>query len=126
MTLARHAVLCSSVALVLTGLSGCGGTADVTGKVSYKGKLLASGTVSMVGPDGLVRQGIINGDGTYAIAGVAAGKVQLGVSSPRPGGAERGGRRGGRGIRRAPDGAAQDASGWFAIPNTYLEPTTSG
>ena len=56
--------------------AGCGGgKADVSGKVTYKGKLLATGTVSMVGPDGMVRQGAINVDGTYQVTGVAAGSA---------------------------------------------------
>jgi hypothetical protein len=108
--------------------AGCGGgRANVAGKVSYKGKLLATGTVSMVGPDGIVRQGAINVDGTYTVTGLAAGNVQIGVLSPRPVGDVRTGQRGGRGNRLAPpvDGAP-DTSGWFAIPSTYQEPTTSG
>jgi len=107
---------------------GCGGgKADVAGKVTYKGKLLASGTVSMVGPDGMVRQGAINSDGTYQVTGVAAGKVQIGVLSQRPAGAVRSDRKGGRGSRVAPPpDAATDKSAWFAIPSTYQEPTTSG
>src|SRR5439155_5760384 len=53
--------------------AGCGGgKASVSGKVSFKGKLLATGTVSMVGPDGIVRQGAIKPDGTYTVTDVAA------------------------------------------------------
>ena len=109
--------------------AGCGGgKADVSGKVTYKGKLLATGTVSMVGPDGMVRQGAINVDGTYQVTGVAAGKVQIGVLSLRPAADVRaGGRRAGPGTRLAPPAdAAPDTSAWFAIPTSYQEPMTSG
>lgn len=107
--------------------AGCGaGRADVAGKVTYKGKLLATGTVSMVGPDGIVRQGAINPDGSYTVTGVAAGKVQIGVLSPRPVADVRGGRRGGGNRLAPPADAAPATSGWFAIPTTFQEPSTSG
>jgi hypothetical protein len=117
------------VALFAAALAGCGGgKADVSGKVSYKGKLLTSGTVSMIGPDGIVRQGTIGGDGTYAVTGVAAGKVQIGVLSLNPAGDGRGGRRpgGGNRVAAAPSASSPDNASWFAIPGKYQEPTTSG
>src|SRR5262245_6632828 len=117
--------LFSPIAFARTGIFatillafGCGsGKADVAGKVTYNGKPLATGTVSMVGPDGIIRQGAINADGTYQVTGVAAGKVQIGVLSPRPVGAVRSNRQGGKGTRLAPptDGGP-DTSTWFAIP----------
>jgi hypothetical protein len=108
---------------------GCGGgKANVAGKVIYKGKPLAVGTVSMVGPDGIVRQGAIKPDGTYSVTDVAAGKVQIGVLSRNPAGDTRGGRRPAAANRVAapPAGGPGDASSWFAIPSSYQEPTTSG
>jgi hypothetical protein len=112
-----------------TLMAGCGGgKADVSGKVSYKGKLLVTGTVSMVGPDGIVRQGPINRDGTFRVTGVAAGKVQIGVLSLNPAGdARRGGRPAAvsRTANATPD-PARDGSAWFAIPTIYQEPTNSG
>jgi hypothetical protein len=129
MNVLRQIAACGALASIVVGLAGCGGgKADVTGKVSYKGKLLTTGTVSMVGPDGMVKQGLIAADGTYAVAGVAAGNVQIGVASPRPGGDSRAPRRPGPASRlAAPNaGVAGDAANWFPIPDTYLEPTTSG
>ena len=116
-------------ALLAVTLAGCGGgKADVSGKVTYKGKLLTSGTVSMVGPDGIVRQGPIKPDGNYTVTGVAAGKVQIGVLSVNPAGDGRGGRRpaAGNRVAAAPPDVAPAASNWFAIPASYQEPTTSG
>jgi hypothetical protein len=129
MAFAKRLTAYTGVALLLPALAGCGGgKAEVAGKVSYKGKPLAAGTVSMVGPDGIVRQGVIGADGTYAITGVAAGKVQIGVASPRPAGDGRGGRRPAPGSRIAAPGPddAPDTSKWFPIPDTYQEPSTSG
>jgi hypothetical protein len=117
-----------AAALLVVTLAGCGGgRADVSGKVLYKGKLLTSGTVSMVGPDGIVRQGAIKPDGTYTITGVAAGKVQIGVLSANPAGDVRGRRpAAGNRVAAAPPDGAPVASNWFAIPASYQEPTTSG
>jgi hypothetical protein len=116
-------------AVLAIALAGCGGgKADVSGKVSYKGKLLASGTVSMVGSDGIVRQGAIRPDGSYMVNGVAAGKVQIGVLSLNPAGDIRGGGRtasASRVSKSTPD-TPPTASNWFAIPSNYQEPTTSG
>jgi len=115
------------VAALLLAAAGCGGgKASVAGKVSFKGKLLATGTVSMVGPDGIVRQGAINADGSYTVTGVAAGKVQIGVLSPRPVADIRTGRRGPGNRLAPPNDGAPDASAWFPIPSTFQEPTTSG
>jgi hypothetical protein len=128
MNVLRQIASGGTLAVILASLAGCAsGKADVTGKVSYKGKLVTTGTVSMVGPDGMVRQGLIGPDATYTVAGVAAGNVQIGVSSPRPGGEMRAARRG-RGSRLATPtaGSAGDVATWFPIPDTYLEPTTSG
>ena len=84
-------------------------------------------TVSMAGTDGIVHQGLITPDGTYAITGLATGKVQIGVASPRPASDARSVRGRGPGSRlAAPADAAVDASSWFAIPTSYQEPTTSG
>src|SRR5687767_15828097 len=104
---------------VILGLTGCGGgKATVQGKVTHRGKALASGTVILVGADGVAVAGEIAGDGSYAIAGVTSGPVQVGVVSKSP----RAGARPGRGAttrtradaRASP--AAADRSKWFPIP----------
>src|SRR5262245_42639167 len=119
----------AAVAAAMLITAGCsGGKASVSGRVTYKGKLLAVGTVSMVGPDGIVRQGAIKSDGTYSVTDVAAGKVQIGVLSQNPAGDARGNPRSAASTRlatKAPD-APPNPSNRLAIPTSYQEPTTSG
>ena len=63
-------------ALVLGQLLGCGGgqpqvtTAEVAGKVTYKGQPLKLGTVSFQPPTGAFVSGDIKPDGTYSLKGV--------------------------------------------------------
>src|SRR5205814_6625446 len=64
----RPAVVAALVALAATG---CGGRGDVSGKVTYKGKPLVGGTVQFEACDNVLKQGNINGDGTYSLRGVA-------------------------------------------------------
>ncbi len=130
-------------AALLCALAGCGGKAsDVTGVVTYKGKPLAMGNVSFVGPDGIPRTGMIGPDGRYAVSGVALGVAKVTVSSPNPaaaaggrGGAGRKGGegRGGKGREGAPKEAAPEspppdaelAKLWVAIPEAYSDPMKS-
>src|SRR5262245_4477953 len=79
-------LLCASLALLaLSMIPGCGAkTGDVTGKVYYKGKVVTSGFVTMVGSDGISRQTEISEDGTYKIANVPTGDAKVAISSPNP------------------------------------------
>jgi hypothetical protein len=64
--------------LLVVVLSGCGASvARVSGKVTYQGKDLTSGTVNFIGPDNKVApdSAIIQPDGTYT-----AGKVPIGAN----------------------------------------------
>ncbi len=71
--------------LVLALVSGCGpATGDLTGKVTYKDRTVICGTVTVVGTDGIPRQGNIEPDGNYVVTGVPAGPVKIGVVSPDP------------------------------------------
>jgi hypothetical protein len=69
----------------LWALCGCGpGVGDVTGKVTYRGKTVVCGSVTLVGPDGMTKVGNISQDGSYAIKDVGAGKVGVAVFSLDP------------------------------------------
>jgi hypothetical protein len=69
--------------LALNLLPGCGpGVAEVSGKVYYKGKIITSGQVTMIGNDGIPKYSEIAEDGSYQIPGVSAGEVKIAVSSP--------------------------------------------
>jgi hypothetical protein len=115
---------------------GCGGgTADVSGKVSFKGKPVVFGTVVVIGPDNLPKSGAIQPDGTYRVRGVKPGTAQLAVSSPLPPGARQSTKKvRGRGIdddERVPDDAASPVSpevarAWFPLPVKYADPVKSG
>src|SRR5437762_1561676 len=71
---------------VLTAaLTGCGGsTATVSGKVTYQGRTVTSGSVIVVNEDGTAESNVIQPDGTYSVPGVKRGRVKVGVLSPEP------------------------------------------
>jgi hypothetical protein len=124
----------TGVALACLVAAGCGGgTGDVTGRVSYKGKPVASGSVVLIGSDGMPRYSHIRPDGTYRFAGVPAGEAKLGVNSPNPvpdprkvalagGAGQRGGRSQADPITSAP---TSDPRLWFPIPRAVGDPATS-
>ena len=60
-------------ALVIAGAGCAGGKADVSGRVTHRGKPVVTGTVVVRGSDGLDVPGAIQPDGTYTAQGVAAG-----------------------------------------------------
>jgi hypothetical protein len=111
-------------------LVGCGGrsgdlpaTAEVTGKITYKGKSLIGGTVAFQpqGQPGNPALGEIQSDGTYSLTtyekddGAVLGKhsVTVTVNPGQPGGAE-------------PGLPGTEASLKSPIPMKYSEPSISG
>ena len=118
------------LAPLLLALAGCGGgPASVTGKVAHQGKPLVFGTVIVQGSDGVPMTGMILPDGTYAVEGVASGKVKIGVVSRDPG---RGAYRPGQAGRRDKEPAADakppppELGKWFPVPEKYEDPEKSG
>jgi hypothetical protein len=80
----RRAALCA-FAVALGGVIGCKqGPADVSGRVTHQGKTVVCGSVTLVGPDGMTKTARINPDGTYSVAGVGSGTVQVAVVSDDP------------------------------------------
>src|SRR5581483_11527207 len=64
---------------------GCGpGRGDLSGTVSFNGQKLQTGSVLVVGSDGIIRYGIIESTGAYSVAQVPAGPVKVAVASPDP------------------------------------------
>ncbi|MFO0865468.1 MAG: hypothetical protein U0744_12590 [Gemmataceae bacterium] len=66
---------------------GCGGPTVsniVSGKVTYKGQALNSGTIELHGPKDVVRSSGIGTDGTYTIADPAIGENTVVVKTPPP------------------------------------------
>jgi hypothetical protein len=111
---------CRSVVgtLFLALLSGCGGTGDVTGKVTYKGKPLVFGTVQFEASDKSLKQGRLERDGSYFLESVPVGEAKAAVNSPNPQGGDfqplhREG-------RPAPP-PRPPVPGWFPIPAEYQD-----
>jgi hypothetical protein len=84
--------------LVPLAALGCGqAVGDVSGRVTYRGSALPSGTVTLLASDGKPYWGPIQADGTYQVPGVPVGKAQVCVTSyedpaprgPKPGGTGR-------------------------------------
>src|SRR5690242_8111846 len=91
----RLAPLC---AVGLLAVAGCGaGRGTVSGKVTYKGKPVVTGTVSVIGSDGIQYAAQITPQGTYSVPDVPAGPAKFTVSSPNPDDAVRGGPAAARG-----------------------------
>jgi hypothetical protein len=67
---------------VLFCIMGCGGSvATVSGKVSYQGKPLSGGTVTLIPEQGVPLTGAIKPDGSYSIAKVPFGRVKVAVET---------------------------------------------
>ena len=92
--------------LLLLAAIGCGGNnATISGKVSYKGRAVTSGAVVVRNHDNTASKGAIQPDGTYAVSGVARGRVQIGVLSAEP---------------------KAKGRDWFPLPRKYGKPGASG
>ena len=71
--------------LVLLALAGCGsGTGAVTGRVTFRGKPVVSGSVLMMGADNKLVSGPLDAEGRYALNSVPLGTVQVALVSPNP------------------------------------------
>jgi hypothetical protein len=118
------------VLALLTALAaaGCGGgkAAKVSGKVTYRGKVLTMGSVVLVGEDGHSARGAIQPDGTYEIDRAPVGKDRAAVSNPPPAGA-----RGGQALVGSPNDeeakqARALAAQYVPTPEKYNDPQKSG
>jgi hypothetical protein len=72
-----------SAGLLVLSLSalGCGKSGTVSGKVSYHGETLGSGTVLFFAPGQKSVKSEIAPDGTYTIAGIPTGTVKIAVET---------------------------------------------
>jgi hypothetical protein len=118
-------------AVLLVALCGCGGPATVSGKVTYRGRPVLSGSVIFLNQDGTARTGVIQPDGSYSVEGVARGRARIGVLSPDPAHA--------RSILKPPEEPKPDPranhgkpppkagrEGWFPLPTALGDPEKSG
>ncbi|AMV27235.1 hypothetical protein VT84_22730 [Gemmata sp. SH-PL17] len=122
-----------AVLITVLALAGCGEpTTDVSGKVTYRGKPVAFGTVVVLDAAGAPKSGQIQPDGTYRVSGVRPGPVKVAVSSPPPPGSEpsrksAGGRDGDddKPPLNIPPAAPEVIKSWFPIPDKYGDPNKS-
>ncbi len=129
----------TSAAICLLWMAGCGPApkGDMTGTVSYKGKPICLGSVTVIGSDKIPVLGNIEPDGTYTVIGVASGNVKIAILSPEPpkettatnDDASPSMARKQQGMRAATGGASAlppGAKKWFAIPDVLGDPDKSG
>jgi hypothetical protein len=86
----HKAVLLLFGGLAALGAAGCGGgSREVSGTVSYRGRPLASGTVLLLAGDGRPYNGAIGPDGSFTIKDVPTGEARVAVTSFAPADPER-------------------------------------
>lgn len=136
--------IATALALSVVMSGGCGDAkTDVEGKVTYQGKTVVWGTVTLVDADGAYHQSPIDLEGNYKIAGVPSGPVKIGVHSINPFPRGNKPKPGGRGNANANGGGIPDPRAniqqnqaaelprpepgqWFPLPDTVSDPQTSG
>lgn len=117
--------------------AGCGSkVATVSGKVTFQGKPVVYGVVSIIGPDGITQSGSIQPDGSFSVSGVGIGEGKVAVTSLKPpdgtGGKTKGFGRDAPGDDERkpaePDPAASPEviKNWFPIPSKYGDHKQSG
>jgi hypothetical protein len=107
--------------------AGCGPSVGaISGKVTYNGETLGSGTVQFNGPNATAMSGIA-ADGTYTIAKMPVGTVQIAVetTSPPPGTPQEGSGKI-TGGSMSVQGAPPPPGKYVPIPDKYKDPRTSG
>src|SRR5207237_3769142 len=110
------------VCLCVAGAAcGCGRTATVTGKVTYKDRPVVYGSVILQNEDRTARSAAIQPDGSYTVENVPAGEVKIAVLSRDPTKGRRGGDKAGdkKHVVKPP-------ADWFPLPRHYEDPETSG
>src|SRR5262245_42846108 len=120
------------LAVATAATSGCGNsTATASGKVTYRGHVVTSGSIIILQPDGTAKSGVVQPDGTYSVAGIDRGRVRIAVISPDPAhsrsvlAAEA--NRARIGHKRTHAVAYRpNRSGWFPLPRDLGDPATSG
>jgi hypothetical protein len=106
---------------ILLGVAGCGsGHGDLAGKITYQGKPVRSGSVGVLGQDGITRNSVILPDGSYQVPDIPAGPVKIAVTSPDPATVKPHPRKKDLPIVKV------DRSEWFPLPDSYGDFQQSG
>lgn len=111
--------------IVLAIASGCGpSSADVHGKVTYRGRPVVAGSVTVEGIDGRPVSGSIRPDGSFEIAGTVTGPARVAVASPDPSlGLPAPTLASGKAIKLPPKIRPAE---WVPLPPQYRDVRTSG
>src|SRR5262245_48633374 len=81
-TMQPHLVIRAALFLGLAGAIGCsGGTASVTGTVTFDGKPVTTGSVIFYSDSGRVDSGLLDADGKYSVPRAPVGVVKVAVKS---------------------------------------------
>lgn len=117
----RHCLVL--VAIFVSCSPGCGPvTAEVSGKVTFQGRPITSGSVILYCPDKRIVRGVIGPDGSYSISNVPVGEAAVAVRLPQPPAP-----KGGPSVRLPDDESVpQVPPGFAAIPTRYGVPEESG
>jgi hypothetical protein len=125
----RWVLLIPFLALIASSTGCAAGKGDLTGKVTFNGKPVTSGTVQAFLPDGTNKTSDIAPDGSYKLLDLPAGTVKLGVSSPNPkkryeellGFAKTEEQR-----KAVPQPDPALVKSWVALPDSFESPDSSG
>jgi hypothetical protein len=109
-----YGLICTAAAVLF--LTGCSSQGTVSGKVSFNGKPLPGGLVSLYDSEGQTRSGGIGKEGNYTVSNVAPGKAQVFVVtlSERPS------------IRQPENKNSTSLGEYVAIPPKYMDKDQSG
>jgi hypothetical protein len=121
------------ICAILGGMTGCGGgKGTLKGKVTFQGKPVVVGTVTVFASDGSVCLGPIQSDGSYEVKNVAQGTAKVAVSSPdttqlNPLQLAQGkGSAGGKPPKAGDEDAPRpNPPGWMELPRKYADVATS-
>src|SRR5437016_4932675 len=121
----------SKVAIGVLSLfaAGCGArTAEFNGHVTYHGKPVFRGSITVVGPDKKVLVAAIDDNGAFTLPNVPVGEVKIGVLCPEaaidPAGQTESEKKLG-GLAKNPE-TGDIRLKWFRIPDRYGDPESSG
>lgn len=110
------------VAAAALWAAGCGPSfGTISGTLTHNGKPVPDVTVSFVSPDGTINTAQVGADGTYSVANVPVGPVQVTVQSPTAlGESEQ------EVIKKGKSGVAPKAATRVGLDPKFGDPQTSG
>lgn len=114
-----------SLFAVFVSVSGCGGSGkcSVSGKVTFKGKPVYGGVVTLMNDKDAPAMGAIDFEGNYKVDNAPTGKVRIGVVSQKPQAPRD---RGGDRMKGTAVPGAGDPTKWFTVDEKYADPNSSG